>query len=114
MKYQSLFILFVAVVVTVSGCGGKAYAATSPTATDAAQAIEDQASFIAAVQAAGASVEVGDPITQAFFTPEGKTLKVNGADVCTSFDVPDSIFILKCILGIVYCFMPTMNHEGHV
>lgn len=81
MKYQFLFILLLVVAITVSGCGGNASTAASPTSTTESQGVEDQASLIAALQAAGATVEVGDSITQAFFTPEGQVIKVNGADV---------------------------------
>jgi len=37
--------------------------------------------LINALQAVGATVETGDSITQEFFTPEGQTVKVNGADL---------------------------------
>ena len=43
--------------------------------------MEDKASLITALQASGATVETGEPISQAFFTPEGTLLKVNGADI---------------------------------
>jgi hypothetical protein len=81
MKYHILFVLFLVIGITGSGCGGNASTAISPNSTSESQAVEDQASFIAALQAADATVEVGDPITQAFFTPKGKSIKVNGADV---------------------------------
>jgi hypothetical protein len=83
MRYQFLFFLLLITVITMSGCGGNAFAAISPTSTTEVEAkgVEDQASLISALQGAGATVEVGDPITQPFFTPEGATLKVNGADV---------------------------------
>ena len=81
MKCLLLFVLPLVAVITVSGCSGNASTAVSPTSTSESKAVEDQASLIAALQAAGATVEVGDPITQAFFTPEGKIIKVNGADV---------------------------------
>ena len=55
-------------------------APTEPDATEVA-AVEDLAGLIAALQATGATVETGDPISQPFFTPEGNILKVNGADV---------------------------------
>src|SRR5262245_55160278 len=60
----------------ISGCGSGA----APTPT-VAPVVEDQASFVAGLQAAGATVEVGDSVTQDFFTPEGQTVKVNGQDV---------------------------------
>ncbi len=37
--------------------------------------------MLKALQAAGATVEMGDSITQDFFSPEGHTIKVNGADL---------------------------------
>jgi hypothetical protein len=43
--------------------------------------LEDQASLIAGLQSAGAAVEIGDPVIQDFFTPEGNIIKVNGQDV---------------------------------
>ena len=64
-----------------SGCGGNASTAISPTSTSEAKGVEDLAGLIAALQAAGATVEVGELITQAFFTSEGKIIKVNGAYV---------------------------------
>ncbi len=81
MRYHILLDLFLVIALLVSGCGGNASTAISPTSTTESQAVEDQASLIAALQASGATVEVGEPITQAFFTPEGNIIKVNGADV---------------------------------
>jgi hypothetical protein len=81
MKYQFLFALLMVAAITVSACGGNASAAISPTATTESQTVKGQDSLVAALQAAGATVEVGDPITQVFFGPEGNILKVNGADV---------------------------------
>jgi hypothetical protein len=81
MKYQFLFALLMVAAITVSGCGGNASAAISPTATTESQTVKGQVSLVATLQAAGATVEVGDPITQVFFGPEGNILKVNGADV---------------------------------
>jgi hypothetical protein len=81
MKYQFLFILLLVISIMMSGCGGNASATISPTSTTEVKGVEDQASLIAALQEAGATVEVGDPITQPFFTPEGNVIKVNGSDV---------------------------------
>ena len=80
MKYHILSVLLVVSALTVSGCGsaptdGAANASPEPLA------VEDQASLISALQAAGATVEVGEPVTQVFFNPEGNIIKVNGADV---------------------------------
>ena len=73
MKYQILFYALLVFALVLSACGSAA------TATPAA--VEDQAGLVAALKAASATVEVGDPITQPFFTPEGKIINVNGADV---------------------------------
>lgn len=43
--------------------------------------VEDFDSLMEALRTAGANVEVGDNIEQAFFTQAGKILKVNGVDV---------------------------------
>jgi hypothetical protein len=52
-----------------------------PSPTTGATALEDQASLLAALQAAGATANVGDMVTQDFFTPEGQIINVNGADI---------------------------------
>ena len=78
MKYQFLFVLLLVVALTASACGGNASTAISTTES---KGVEDQASLIAALQTAGTTVEVGDPITQPFFTPEGTNLKVNDTNV---------------------------------
>jgi hypothetical protein len=85
MKYRILSVLLLA--LTVSACGTVS-TPTSPTvSTDSPNMspepviVEDRASLIAALEASGATVEVGESITQAFFIPEGSILKVNGADV---------------------------------
>lgn len=82
MKYQTLLFVFLVFALAVSACAS-ATAATSPTEGASPQpvAVEDQASLVAALEAAGAKVEVGESITQAFFSPEGNIIQVNGADV---------------------------------
>ena len=77
MKLDSLPILFLLLAFAISGCGSNA----TPHPTSQHPAVQDQASLISALQAAGATVETGDSITQEFFTPEGHAVKVNGADV---------------------------------
>jgi len=67
--------LLLVLASAMSGCGQ-----ATPSAT-AAPVVEDQASFVAGLQAAGATVEVGDSVVQDFFTPEGQIVKVNGQDV---------------------------------
>ena len=96
MKHRILSVLLLVIAVTASGCGGNAAAAVSPTSTteppsttEPATSAEDQASLIAALEAEGATVEVGEPITQAFFGPQGTILKVNGQDVQV-FEYPNA------------------------
>jgi hypothetical protein len=80
MKISILSILVLALGLLMSACGG-APAASASNASPEPAAVEDRASLIAALKAAGATVEEGDPISQPFFTVEGKVIKVNGADV---------------------------------
>jgi hypothetical protein len=80
MKSPILSVLLLVLALVVSGCGNTA-TANMVTASPEPLAVEDQASLIAALQAAGATVEVGDSISQDFFSPEGNIIKVNGADV---------------------------------
>ena len=68
-----LFVLFASVM---SSCGNGATASPA-----AAPLVEDQAGLVAALQAAGATVEVGDSVLQDFFSPEGHSIKINGQDV---------------------------------
>jgi hypothetical protein len=76
MKYPMPLALLLVLAFAVSGCGNGA--TPSPTG---APMVEDQASIVAALQAAGATTNVGDPVMQDFFTPEGQIITVNGADI---------------------------------
>jgi hypothetical protein len=67
--FLSLFLLF---------AGSCSEATPSPVG---GVVVEDHTSLVAALQAAGAVVEIGDPIIQTFFDPEGRVIKVNGQDV---------------------------------
>ena len=80
MKCRILPILLLVFALMMSGCGN-ASKSSSPTASTEPVIVQDQASLIAALQAAGATVETGSPVAQAFFSPEGSIIKVNGADV---------------------------------
>jgi hypothetical protein len=85
MRYRILPVLLFA--LTVSACGKVSTPTSPPVSTDSPNMspepviVEDRASLIAALEASGATMEVGEPITQAFFSPEGNIIKVNGADV---------------------------------
>ena len=80
MKVRILSVLLLMSALMVSGCGSNA-TSTPPAASTEPLAVEDQATLIAALEAAGATVEMGEQISQAFFSPEGSIIKVNGADV---------------------------------
>ncbi len=77
MKLHIPLIMHIVLALTLSSCG------TSTTVTPSSEplTVQDQASLLNTLQAAGATVETGDSITQEFFSPEGQTVKVNGADL---------------------------------
>jgi len=77
MKFKTLPVLFLVCAVILTACG---VTATSVPSTQPVT-VEDEASFIAALQASNATTEIADPIIQDFFSPEGSIIKVNGADV---------------------------------
>jgi hypothetical protein len=85
MKYRIVSVLLFA--LTVSACGNVSTPTSPAVTTDAPNVVtepvidEDQASLVAALEASGATVETGEPITQPFFSPQGNIPKVNGADV---------------------------------
>jgi hypothetical protein len=80
MKSSLLMVYLLMFVFVLSGCANPSLAA-APAGTAAPLAVEDKAGLIAALEAAGATVETGEPVSQAFFSPEGEILRVNGADV---------------------------------
>ncbi len=80
MKSQMWMGLLLMLTFLVNGCANNSQVA-SPIPTAERLALEDKASLIAALEAAGAMVEAGEPISQTFFTPEGSIIKVNSADV---------------------------------
>ena len=77
MKLRTLSILALVLAAAMSGCGTRA----TPSPASEPPAVQDQASLISALQTSGATMETGDSITQPFFTAEGHTVKVNGADL---------------------------------
>ena len=80
MKLTFLSVSLILLGLLVSACGGAPTANASNASPEPAP-VEDVASLIAALQAAGAKVATGEPITQPFFSVEGNIIKVNGADV---------------------------------
>jgi len=74
IKALSALLLF---AFSVSSCGNVA----TPVPADQPPAVEDQASFLAALQASNATAALGDSITQDFFDAEGHLITINGQDV---------------------------------
>lgn len=77
MKYRFLLILILMFAYGLSACTQSAPSIPST----GSLSVEDQASFLAALQAAGATAETGDAITQDFFSVEGQVVRVNGAEL---------------------------------
>jgi hypothetical protein len=77
MKRSVLTILLLVFAQAMSACGKGA----TPTLPTEPLIVEDQASFLAALRAEGATAEVVDSISQDFFNVEGQIITVNGADV---------------------------------
>src|SRR5215207_3958699 len=87
MKYRILLVLLFAFVL--SACGSVptpiSPAEAQPTEPVEAPSVEDQASFVTAV-------ETSEPVTQPFFSPEGSLIKVNGADVQVfEYETPEAM-----------------------
>ena len=80
MKHQLRIGLFLLLAFLVSGCANDSLAA-SPAPTAEPLVVADKASLTAALEAAGATVETGESVSQAFFTPDGSIIGVNGADI---------------------------------
>jgi hypothetical protein len=77
MKRSVLTILLSVFAQAMSACGTGA----TPTLSTEPLIVEDQASFLAALRAEGATAEVVDSISQDFFSVEGQIITVNGAEV---------------------------------
>ena len=77
MKLRMLSVLVLIFLFVTSGCRSN----TAPSPSSQPGMVQDQASLISALKAAGATVETGNAITEPFFTPEGQTFKVNGGDL---------------------------------
>ena len=80
MKVTILSMLAIVLSIILSACG-KAPAVSASNASPEPGVVEDQESLVAALKEAGATVEMGDPISQPFFSVDGNIIKVNGADV---------------------------------
>jgi hypothetical protein len=76
VKRLALLVFILTLAYSLSAC-----APAEALAENNTDPVEDQASFLAALQRAGASAEVADPIEQIFFSTPGSIIKVNGMDV---------------------------------
>ncbi len=84
MKLQiTLSMILVLIVLIIAACAPRQAEAEFPATPVASNSgpVEDQASLIDALRAAGANVEPGEAVEQVFFSVSGQILKVNGADV---------------------------------
>lgn len=77
MKRSLLVVLVLVIAYGLSACAKS----VPPNASAQTLTVEDRASLLAALQAAGAKTEAGDPVMQDFFSVAGQTVKVNGADL---------------------------------
>jgi len=94
MKYRILLVLLFTFVL--STCGSVptpiSPAEAPPTEPVEAPSVEDQASFVTALETSGATVETSEPVTQPFFSPEGSLIKVNSADVQVfEYETPEAM-----------------------
>ena len=80
MKNQAWIVLLLVCMLAVSGCANNSLIA-SPAASTEPLAVEDLATLLTALEGSGATVEIGEPVSQQFFSIEGTLLKVNGADI---------------------------------
>ncbi len=75
LKILSSFLLVLGIALSSCSPGATATASLEP------PTVQDEPSLLKVLQSARATVKTGDSITQEFFTPEGHTVKVNGADL---------------------------------
>jgi hypothetical protein len=76
MKLSRALILMLMLTYVLSSCG----TATTSVSTSETSAGLDQAGLLSALKAAGATPEIGDPITQDFFSVEGTLINLGQTD----------------------------------
>ena len=79
----SLSISLLLLAIFVSACGSQSATPTAEIVPIVSHGgpVEDYVSLIDSLRGAGAIVEPGDQVEQAFFIVKGQIIKVNGADV---------------------------------
>ena len=80
MKRSVLSVLLVMFGMMLSACGGAPAASASNASPEPAKVV-DRAGLITALEEAGATVEMGEPLSQPFLSVAGNIIRVNGADV---------------------------------
>lgn len=78
MKRQTLSLMPLLMVILLVACAPQSQ---SEDVAPQGGAPEDRAGLMDALRAAGAEVEAGGPVEQAFFAVTGQIIKVDGADV---------------------------------
>lgn len=76
MKYT--WFVFLVLTFALGACSAAPGSASPQTS---APAVMDRSGLVVALEAAGATVKTGDPLSQPFFSVEGQIFNVNGADV---------------------------------
>lgn len=80
----SLFSSLLVLALMLAACGNASANSGGP--------VEDYASLVDALRAAGATVEPGDEVYQDFFTVDGRIIQVNGADVQVfEYETPEAM-----------------------
>jgi hypothetical protein len=82
MKQFVWLILVILLAFAMSGCGK----AVSSTTSTEASVIQDQAGLLSALEAAGAKTEIGDSISQDFFSVDGRLITINGTEGLQVFE----------------------------
>lgn len=77
---NTILLTMLLVTIVSAGCAAQDVAGAPIASIESAQ-VEDLDSFVEAVQSAGADVEFGDTVDQAFFSVPGQIIKVDGTDV---------------------------------
>lgn len=80
MRNRIVLMCIVSLGFMLSACGGGPAASASNASPEPAK-VQDQESLVTALEEAGATVEIGEPLSQPFLSVEGNIIKVNGADV---------------------------------
>jgi hypothetical protein len=82
MKRSVWLIFLIVFAFAVSSCNTPATA----TAQNETAGVQDQASLLSTLQSAGATTELGDSISQDFFSTEGQLITINGTEGIQVFE----------------------------